>query len=145
MDLDPSQTRALRFVLAPSDTPPSAAYAPRGTGTVGVGEWLEVCPQGLVCAQEMGRRVVERGGAALIADYGGVAGTKNTLRVSFLVLIGCQDLCHVTVQGFSKHQQHDVLEAPGMVDLTADVNFQALATAAATQGTYEGETGWSQT
>ena len=86
MDINPAHTEqpALRFVLSPSPTPASAAYTSHERpGREGA--WLEVCPQGLVLAQELAERVVRGGGgAALIADYGtgGVAGGRtNTLRV----------------------------------------------------------------
>ena len=82
VDIDPTQSshRALRFVLSPSATPASSLYT---AGCVGQeGAWLEVCPQGLVHAQEIGDRVARNGGAALIADYGGTGASKNTLRVS---------------------------------------------------------------
>lgn len=88
MDINPAPRhdgcRALRFVLSPSSTPASVTYASGhpSRGPVGGGEWLEVCPQGLVLAQEIGERVVVGGGAALVADYGSKGGTGNTLRVS---------------------------------------------------------------
>lgn len=82
MDIDPapSEGKALRFVLAPSVTPASAVYTPRHKGAEGA--WLEVCPQGLVLAQEIAKQVVGGGEAALIADYGDRGGSKNSLRVS---------------------------------------------------------------
>lgn len=80
IDIDPSADKRLRFVLAPSTTPASAGYT---TGREGAeGAWLEVCPQGLVLAQEIAERVVRGGGAALVADYGNRGGNKDTLRVS---------------------------------------------------------------
>ena len=81
VDIDPTPQadKALRFVLSPSPTPASTVYA---SGHVGAeGAWLEVCPQGLVLAQEIAERMVGAGGAALIADYGGM-GSENSLRVS---------------------------------------------------------------
>lgn len=83
VDIDSTQSnhKALRFVLSPSPTPASSLYT---AGRVGEeeGAWLEVCPQGLVHAQEIGDRVARSGGAALIADYGGTGDSKDTLRVS---------------------------------------------------------------
>ena len=77
----------MRFVLAPSKTAASVAYASllpqvTGQGKGNDGEWCELCPEGLVIAKELASRVVESGGAALIADYGEETVTKNTLRVS---------------------------------------------------------------
>ena len=97
VDIDPSKVlpeKGLRFVLAPGQTPATAAYSsllpPRSTqednrargGSDGDGEWCEICPEGLVLAKELASRVREDGGAALVADYGEEKITKNTLRVS---------------------------------------------------------------
>ena len=97
VDIDPSKVlpeKGLRFVLAPGQTPATAAYSsllpPRATqdnrarGGSGDddGEWCEICPEGLVLAKELASRVREDGGAALVADYGEEKITKNTLRVS---------------------------------------------------------------
>ena len=91
VDIDPSKEpeKALRFVLAPSETPASVAYASllpqvRGGDDSGPGdrEVCELCPEGLVMAKELASRVVESGGAALIADYGEESTKKNSLRVS---------------------------------------------------------------
>ena len=67
-------------MLAPSPTPASVAF----TSDDREGEWLEVCPQGLVYVEELAERVVKDGGVALIADYGDDKLEKNTLRVSCL-------------------------------------------------------------
>ena len=89
-DPDKASEKALRFVLAPSETAASVAYASllpqtrHGGGSDG--EWCEVCPEGLVLAKELASRVVENGGAALIADYGEETINKTTLRVSLGML-----------------------------------------------------------
>lgn len=106
--VDVDAEEKLRFVLSPSPTPASSAYAAQHTGE-GEGAWLEVCPQALVCVEEVGRRVVRYGGAALLADYGTNTPINNSLRA------------------FSKHQQCHPLEQPGKADLTADVDFSALS------------------
>ena len=100
IDIDPQQTDklSLRYVLAPGPTPASTAYAsllPSSSsvcGRLGEGEECkaedrregerEVCPEGLLVAKEIGRRVVGAGGAALIIDYGDDTVTGHTLRVS---------------------------------------------------------------
>ncbi|XP_051510794.1 protein arginine methyltransferase NDUFAF7, mitochondrial isoform X2 [Myxocyprinus asiaticus] len=69
---------------------------------------VEVCPEGGVIVQKLSNRIAEDGGAALIADYGH-DGTKTD-----------------TFRGFKGHQLHNVLEAPGTADLTADVDFSYL-------------------
>eukprot|EP00058_Branchiostoma_floridae_P024793 XP_002610283.1 hypothetical protein BRAFLDRAFT_126844 [Branchiostoma floridae] len=69
---------------------------------------LEVCPQAGVLVQHLANRIVEHGGAALLADYGH-DGTKTD-----------------TLRGFRNHQLHEVLQEPGSADLTADVDFSYL-------------------
>lgn len=91
VDIDPAPKdgKALRFVLSPSVSPASAVYATGQAGTEGA--WLEVCPQGLVLAQEIAERMVGGGGAALIGDYGD-RGSKNSLRVSVsLSTVNCDN------------------------------------------------------
>ena len=78
-----SSGTSLKFILSRAATAASALYSSLSVTRkeeAKEGEWLEVCPQGLLHAEEMAERVVEYGGAALIADYGG-EGTKNSLRV----------------------------------------------------------------
>ncbi|XP_074060055.1 protein arginine methyltransferase NDUFAF7, mitochondrial isoform X3 [Macrotis lagotis] len=69
---------------------------------------VEVCPEAGVIIQILSERLEEKGGAALIADYGH-DGTKMD-----------------TFRGFCGHKLHDVLIAPGTADLTADVDFSYL-------------------
>jgi NADH dehydrogenase [ubiquinone] 1 alpha subcomplex assembly factor 7 len=66
---------------------------------------------------EIGRRVVQQGGAALVIDYGHVASATGE-----------------TLQAVGRHNFADVLVAPGAVDLTAHVDFQALADQAESMG-----------
>jgi len=68
-------------------------------------------------ALEIGRRVVRRGGAALIIDYGHDESAIGD-----------------TLQAVGGHQFAQPLLAPGLVDLTAHVDFQALAQAAEGMG-----------
>jgi SAM-dependent MidA family methyltransferase len=68
-------------------------------------------------ALEIGRRVVKSGGVALIIDYGHATSALGD-----------------TLQAVSGHDFADPLLAPGLVDLTAHVDFQALAEAAEGMG-----------
>jgi SAM-dependent MidA family methyltransferase len=68
-------------------------------------------------ALEIGRRVARRGGAALIVDYGHVESAIGD-----------------TLQAVGGHQFAEPLLAPGLVDLTAHVDFQALGEAAEGMG-----------
>jgi SAM-dependent MidA family methyltransferase len=67
-------------------------------------------------AYEIGRRI-RRGGAALIIDYGHVNSDVGS-----------------TFQALRNHRYDDPLGAPGLADLTAHVDFEALANAAASMG-----------
>lgn len=74
----------------------------------------EHCPEGEALAARIGARLARTGGAALIIDYG-YAGTR--------ALDSLQALRH--------HASTDPFMDPGTADLTAHVDFSALAAAAA--------------
>ena len=101
----------LDFALAPIATPasalpPTCAGAPEG----GV---HEVAPGGLALAEEIARVVAHQGGAALLLDY------------------GYDDASYFgeTLQAVGGHEFADVLADPGEDDLSAHVDFAALAAA----------------
>ncbi|OIR07974.1 hypothetical protein GALL_98370 [mine drainage metagenome] len=78
------------------------------------GEIFEHSPAAAAFAARLGRRLAAQGGAALIIDYGhGETAVGETL------------------QAVRRHAYAPVLEAPGEADLTAHVDFAALAAAAA--------------
>ncbi|MDP4033182.1 MAG: SAM-dependent methyltransferase [Pseudorhodobacter sp.] len=77
------------------------------------GEIVETCPSALPITAEIGRRISTHGGAALIIDYGGWHARGDTL------------------QALRAHQYANPLANPGEADLTAHVDFEALARAAA--------------
>ncbi|CAJ1077683.1 protein arginine methyltransferase NDUFAF7%2C mitochondrial isoform X1 [Xyrichtys novacula] len=104
VDIDPEKPEQLRFVAAMAPTLASSTLVQAGEKRTHV----EVCAEGGVIVQQLARRIVEDGGAALIADYGH-DGTKTD-----------------TFRGFKGHQLHDVLSSPGSADLTADVDFSYL-------------------
>jgi SAM-dependent MidA family methyltransferase len=66
---------------------------------------------------EIARRLVHDGGAALVIDYGHT-----------------ESECGDTFQAVSRHAYANPLETPGQVDLTAQVDFEALALAADSVG-----------
>src|SRR4051812_34952478 len=77
----------------------------------------EDSPLALAIIEDLARRLAAQGGAALILDYGhDRPGTGDTL------------------QAVSSHAYADPFEAPGERDLTAHVDFPALASAARTAG-----------
>ncbi|OAN50655.1 methyltransferase [Paramagnetospirillum marisnigri] len=89
---------------------PSVLAAPDGS-------IAEINDAGRDLAAAMGRRLLGQGGAALIIDYGSAtSGTADTL------------------QAVKGHRYHSALADPGQVDLTAHVDFQALAEAAGSVG-----------
>ena len=85
------------------------------------GSLVEVSPAALGLAAEIGRRVAgkggARGGAALIIDYGHAESRPGA-----------------TLQALRRHARYEVLSDPGEADLTAHVDFAALAQAAAAAG-----------
>ena len=78
---------------------------------------LEVCPAAITVATAIARRLVVFGGAALNFDYAiGEGGVGDSL------------------QAVRRHGKHGVLEDPGLADLSAHVDFGAIARAAREAG-----------
>jgi SAM-dependent MidA family methyltransferase len=104
---------ALAFALTPVTTdavPADRAEAPLG----GV---YEACPAGEALAESIAHVIAAQGGAALIVDYG-------------YEEIGFGE----TLQAVSSHSFDGVLNQPGDSDLSAHVDFAALAEAAVRGG-----------
>ncbi len=100
----------LAFGVAPTPEPYIGAVAANG-------EILEVNPAGHRFMFELGTRLVTQGGAALLIDYGHTA-------------TGFGD----TLQALRAHRYVDPLAAPGDCDLTAHVDFAAMARSARATG-----------
>ncbi len=77
------------------------------------GDIVETCAPAQGIAQAIGAHVATHGGAALIVDYGDWRSLGDTF------------------QAVRDHAATDPFAAPGMADLTAHVDFEALARAAA--------------
>jgi NADH dehydrogenase [ubiquinone] 1 alpha subcomplex assembly factor 7 len=77
------------------------------------GNIIEMCPAAGPIMQRIGQLIATHGGGALIVDYGGWNGTGDTF------------------QALRHHGHTDPLAEPGLADLTAHVDFAALARAAA--------------
>ncbi|CAA7619657.1 conserved hypothetical protein [Magnetospirillum sp. LM-5] len=77
------------------------------------GAIAETCPAGRTLAAAIGARIARQPGLALIIDYGHPRSALGE-----------------TLQAVSRHRFHPVLEDPGSADLTAHVDFEALARAA---------------
>lgn len=101
---------ALSGPLPPALIPSALRDAP-------VGSVLEVCPAAEALVTEIARRAAVGGSAALLVDYGyDVPPLRGSL------------------QAVSRHRSVPVLERPGEVDLTALVDFAAMAGAARRAG-----------
>lgn len=87
-----------------------------------LGALLELCPACLSTAEKLGARLATSGGAALFVDYGH-AGEREPGG-------GFGD----TLQALRAHAFDDVLAHPGEADVTAHVDFAALALAAIASG-----------
>jgi SAM-dependent MidA family methyltransferase len=77
------------------------------------GDVVEHCPAAAPVMAEIGTRIATHGGAGLIIDYGDWRSLGDTL------------------QALRGHEPVDPLTDPGQADLTAHVDFEALAKAAA--------------
>ncbi|MDQ7250119.1 class I SAM-dependent methyltransferase [Dongia sedimenti] len=96
--------------------PEHALLRPEHAGAT-LGEIAEISPAGLRLAAALGRRFKRMPGAALIIDYGPMqSGLGDSL------------------QALKEHRYHDPLIEPGAADLTAHVDFAALAAAARETG-----------
>lgn len=101
---------ALAFGLDPEPDPHLTAQASEGAV-------LTLPSQGLSIMRDLGRRLVAKGGAVLVIDYGGDRP-------------GFGD----TFQAVAGHRFADPLSRPGEADLTLHVDFGALARAARAEG-----------
>ena len=90
-----------------------AALVPAALAAAPEGSVVETCPAGTAIAAEIGARLGDHGGAALVVDYGHVGPAIGE-----------------TLQAVKGHAAADPFADPGEVDLTAHVDFAALAAAA---------------
>jgi NADH dehydrogenase [ubiquinone] 1 alpha subcomplex assembly factor 7 len=97
-----------RFFFVDGPQVPGDGLPPAETGDI-----AEVCPAGRSLAQAIGQRLIDHPGAALVIDYG-----------------YAQPAIGDSLQALRRHASVPPLEAPGEVDLTAHVDFAALAQAA---------------
>lgn len=80
------------------------AFTPEGMVT------REACPPSLTIMSQLAQHITQLGGAMLAIDYGYSAGEQGD-----------------TLQAVFQHHNADPLEAPGEADITAHVDFLALA------------------
>lgn len=98
---------ALTFGLSDPLPCPDFRFASDPSGTL-----IEICPMAAPIAAHIGAMIRRYGGAAILIDYGGWRSKGDTL------------------QALRKHAPDDPLANPGEADLTAHVDFEALALAA---------------
>jgi SAM-dependent MidA family methyltransferase len=82
---------------------------PPGWARASQGSMIETSPAAVAVMGEIGQRLANQGGAALIIDYG-----QTELRAGS------------TLQALKNHQKVDVLAHPGEADITAHVDFELL-------------------
>ncbi|HEY5338821.1 MAG TPA: SAM-dependent methyltransferase [Rhizomicrobium sp.] len=104
---------ALTFALSPE--PSALAIARSGAP---LGGFYESAQASTALAEQIGGAIAQNGGAALIVDYG----------------YGAEAGFGETLQAVGDHKFASVLETPGDVDLSAHVDFAALAEAAQSGG-----------
>ena len=115
VDLEPVSGE-FRFVLA---TGPGEAetFIPDDVADLPPGTVVEVSPAARALADEIARRIARFGGRALIIDYATDRGADGD-----------------TLQAVRRHDRHQVLDAPGSADVSARVDFKALARSARDAG-----------
>ena len=96
----------------PMDSAVPAAWADSAIGTI-----VETCPAAAAVMDEIARRLAGQGGVALTIDYGHLASRTGS-----------------TFQAIAQHRKVDPLAEPGTADLTAHVDFAALAKVAQREG-----------
>ena len=77
-------------------------------------EAIEISPKSGIAMEAISERIVEEGGAALIADYGYPENTDEDSKIKD------------TFRAFHQHKLSDPLKNIGQSDLTADVDFNYL-------------------
>ena len=105
-----------RFVAVAGDRPMDAAV-PAARRAAAEGAIIETCPGAAAVMGEIGRRLAVQGGAALVIDYGHDVPANGS-----------------SLQAVRAHRKVDPFADPGAADLTALVDFSAMAQAAQAGG-----------
>lgn len=104
------------FVPVAGDRPMDAAV-PEDRREAREGTVIETCPGAAAVVEDLALRLAAQGGAALLVDYGHVAPQTGS-----------------TLQAVRAHAKVDPFAEPGEADLTALVDFAALAEVAQARG-----------
>ena len=112
-------THRLCFVLAPEplDHPLVGGVMEQSLSEGAIGEVRETSPASIALMSAIARRIRQHRGTALIIDYGPFESAAGD-----------------SLQAVRGHARHQVLDDPGEADITAHVDFEALATAARAEG-----------
>ncbi|KJE93843.1 hypothetical protein, variant 1 [Capsaspora owczarzaki ATCC 30864] len=81
---------------------------------------LTLSPDSFILTENLSKRIINRGGAALIIDYGYATPAPKEM----------------TLRAFRGHKEVHLFDKIGMSDLTVDVDFEYLAAAAQAHGAY---------
>jgi NADH dehydrogenase [ubiquinone] 1 alpha subcomplex assembly factor 7 len=114
---DDTTEPAFAFAVAPGPSPLATLLDPALRREAPAGAVAEVMPTALLLMTLIAGRIAQRGGAALVVDYGYDGGSHGD-----------------TLQAVRGHAKVDPFERIGETDLTAHVDFAALARAAAEAG-----------
>lgn len=104
----------LIFALAPE---PAPLHLPEGLGPAEPGAVYEISFAAEALVEDVARSIAENGGAALFIDYGHAGHRFGD-----------------TLQAVTAHQRTGVFDAPGEADVSAHVDFAALARVATKSG-----------
>ena len=125
-----------RFVLAPGPTPASATILPRRLESLSSDvaaslTGLEVCPAGMAAAADLARRVSGAAGRGELEKDGGHGGSGDGSGAALIIDYGREGPPYAdSLVGIANHAPAGILTAPGTADLSARVDFGALASAA---------------
>ena len=107
--IDP-ETDQFAYALTPTASVAEALIYPPVRSAARIGELVEICAPGASLAQALGERAAKDGAVSLVIDYGYPVSAAGD-----------------TFQALANHKVISPLEAPGESDLTAHVDFDALA------------------
>ncbi len=105
-----------KFVFVGGDKPMDS-IVPSSWKSAPQGTLIETSPAAAAVMSEIGDRLVEQGGVALVVDYGGLEHRAGS-----------------SLQALKAHKKVDPLEMPGQADITAHVDFEMLGQVAKRQG-----------
>ncbi|HEU0216938.1 MAG TPA: SAM-dependent methyltransferase [Stellaceae bacterium] len=100
-----------------TESPALSLMVPPDRRDAAPGALVELCPAAATLATTVAERLSRQPGAALFIDYGYADGRTGS-----------------TLAAIGEHQAAGLLEAPGMADLSAHVDFAAFAAAARSGG-----------